>query len=693
MQALKQDIVPYEQIDCYGKNEVSLFHIKRKEILDNRQILETQYKEIHEDQGKVIKKRDEAVYLIEQINERLLSRENAISLSKEVIEKEKILAALQRDADEIKAKTIDIDKKVLEWTSKIEQLEQQHLSDNIDRCSFEDISNCKRLLGSNMAEKLQLLVKEYKSTVADAKKASSVCEKADNVLVEIQNMGIYFQSLHKENCECPLCHTKFDSPETLQSLMCETSSMTSELASHRRALLERERIINEDYRKICDEVSVAIHKRKSILSENINDISEIKNRTAESFNLFKEKMHVEEEEKRILLEALASKGIDHTIMGYTPTQVNSYYDSIIDQRKKLEELLSVYTNRINYLDRRTKQSIIDIEVCNKVIDDMNQNKDLLSMEQFWSNQQGDFDEAYEILKTQIRHLTENVERTKEEIKKVEYVTQHDVTVKREFIRNAVVEQKSIKSELQEFIGLLEYDDSEANKRESALKARINQFSQLCELLQQIIEENGARNYYAEYKSKVKEHEKLELQKQKSQENIQKQNEIINEIKEELQTLLAEYFGQSSMDEIYQKIDAHDIMKHLRYELSFNDNQKGELVIHALENIADNTDYRPEIYFSTAQLNTVAFSSFFSRALNTYTQLPIQSIFIDDPIGSYDDMNVLGFADLIRSLLESSKCQIVMSTHDETVFRILKRKLNREYYSSCFIELPIGNSAE
>lgn len=50
------------------------------------------------------------------------------------------------------------------------------------------------------------------------------------------------------------------------------------------------------------------------------------------------------------------------------------------------------------------------------------------------------------------------------------------------------------------------------------------------------------------------------------------------------------------------------------------NQKGELVIHAMENIdenAEDSNYRPEIYFSTAQLNTVAFSSFFSRALQKY----------------------------------------------------------------------------
>ena len=144
--------------------------------------------------------------------------------------------------------------------------------------------------------------------------------------------------------------------------------------------------------------------------------------------------------------------------------------------------------------------------------------------------------------------------------------------------------------------------------------------------------------------------------------------------------------------IYRKIDPHDIMKRLEYHLSFNDLQKGELFITLSKdnsNEEEVSDYRPEIYFSTAQLNTVAFSSFFSRALEKGKDLPLQTIFIDDPIGHFDDMNVLGFADLIRSLIENSNCQIVMSTHDEKVLRILQRKLSDEYYSSCFLILPNG----
>lgn len=149
----------------------------------------------------------------------------------------------------------------------------------------------------------------------------------------------------------------------------------------------------------------------------------------------------------------------------------------------------------------------------------------------------------------------------------------------------------------------------------------------------------------------------------------------------------QFNATQAMDEIFKKIDPHDFMKDVEYELSFNDKEEPQLCIYVREDKdGDASSYRPEWYFSTAQLNTVAFSSFFSRALLA-KDLGFSTIFIDDPIGHFDDMNVLGFADLIRSILELSDCQIVMSTHDEKVFRILERKLNNEYYSSCFIRLP------
>ena len=74
--------------------------------------------------------------------------------------------------------------------------------------------------------------------------------------------------------------------------------------------------------------------------------------------------------------------------------------------------------------------------------------------------------------------------------------------------------------------------------------------------------------------------------------------------------LKAYFNQSIMNEIYRKIDAHDIMKDVDYQLSFNEKDEAQLCIQAFgDKEGETKTYRPEWYFSTAQLNTVAFSSF------------------------------------------------------------------------------------
>lgn len=117
---------------------------------------------------------------------------------------------------------------------------------------------------------------------------------------------------------------------------------------------------------------------------------------------------------------------------------------------------------------------------------------------------------------------------------------------------------------------------------------------------------------------------------------------------------------------------------------YND-EKNEPELY-IKTLADKREpYHPELFFSTAQLNTVALSSFLSRALSL-TEIPIGTIVIDDPVGHFDDMNILGFADLMRSIIEKSQKQIVITTHDETVYQIFRRKLPPEIYSSRFIDM-------
>ncbi len=97
----------------------------------------------------------------------------------------------------------------------------------------------------------------------------------------------------------------------------------------------------------------------------------------------------------------------------------------------------------------------------------------------------------------------------------------------------------------------------------------------------------------------------------------------------------------------------------------------------------NEDIMPELFFSSAQLNTVALSVFLGGALSA-SNPKVNTIFIDDPIGHFDDLNVLSFIDVLRTIISETDWQIIISTHEESFYEIMKVKLNPKYYNSKFL---------
>ena len=212
--------------------------------------------------------------------------------------------------------------------------------------------------------------------------------------------------------------------------------------------------------------------------------------------------------------------------------------------------------------------------------------------------------------------------------------------------------------------------------EEGVKRDLNDWLQLedsyrkqIEYLEQIKEESSARNYFEKYKDVTKQIDDNKIVYESTKKETDEAQDHFQVSKETFEKSLKAYFSQNIMNEIYQKIDPHDFMKNVDYHLSFNEKDEPQLYIVVNEQIDGEAEsYRPEWYFSTAQLNTVAFSSFFGRALST-KNLAFRTIFVDDPISHFDDMNVLGFSDMIRSIIESMDCQIIMSTHDRKIYNI------------------------
>ena len=90
------------------------------------------------------------------------------------------------------------------------------------------------------------------------------------------------------------------------------------------------------------------------------------------------------------------------------------------------------------------------------------------------------------------------------------------------------------------------------------------------------------------------------------------------------------FGGVTISQIYSKIEPHKRFTKLQYKVSINDNSAPELYMKVSN--SKNEDIMPELFFSSAQLNTVALSVFLGGALSASNQ-KVNTIFIDDPIGA------------------------------------------------------------
>ena len=80
---------------------------------------------------------------------------------------------------------------------------------------------------------------------------------------------------------------------------------------------------------------------------------------------------------------------------------------------------------------------------------------------------------------------------------------------------------------------------------------------------------------------------------------------------------------------------------------------------------------PRTVLSSSQLNVLAVATFMALNLSI-KDLPLEVLALDDPLQSLDNVNLLGFADLLRRL--RGRRQLIVSTHDDRLAGLLERKL-------------------
>lgn len=148
---------------------------------------------------------------------------------------------------------------------------------------------------------------------------------------------------------------------------------------------------------------------------------------------------------------------------------------------------------------------------------------------------------------------------------------------------------------------------------------------------------------------------------------------VDDVTKKFPTLLETYI-QKNLDvdlfnQIYRSLNPHRRFKEINFKVEVLRNKVG-LNFNATHSTLN---ARPEFLFSSAQLNTFGVSMFLSMALRQ-NWLKLDTVLLDDPIQNLDDINVLSLIDLIRGLLDLNKGkQVIISTHDERFYHLVKRK--------------------
>ncbi len=159
---------------------------------------------------------------------------------------------------------------------------------------------------------------------------------------------------------------------------------------------------------------------------------------------------------------------------------------------------------------------------------------------------------------------------------------------------------------------------------------------------------------------------------------------LKKVESKLKERINNFFYTDLITSIYRKIDPHPFFKTVRFECIFPTEDRPRLEVYLYEDELSHP-ISPALYFSSAQLNILSLSVFLAKALHIeHDGEPVRAILIDDPIHSMDSINVLSVIDLLRNISINFDRQIIISTHDENFYELLKLKVPEEQFGSKFI---------
>ncbi|AZB30295.1 MULTISPECIES: AAA family ATPase [Chryseobacterium] len=191
----------------------------------------------------------------------------------------------------------------------------------------------------------------------------------------------------------------------------------------------------------------------------------------------------------------------------------------------------------------------------------------------------------------------------------------------------------------------------------------------------VIEKNVLKN------TLEKDLEKWELQIKPLDDSLDKVIEARKTSETYINGEINKYFNQEVINQIYSRIEPHPNLNQIK--ISPKVTEKGPIL--NIKAISNDEELDPSLYLSAGQLNVLSLSIFLAKAFETRND-EIDTIFMDDPIQNLSDINILSFIDLIRTMITKYNRQIVISSHDENFYKLMRNKMPSDAFNVRYYEI-------
>jgi len=540
---------------------------------------------------------------------------------------------------------------------------------------------------------LELKVKELNEQINQQKSLNTTIEEFINAGLTIVN--------DVQDSKCPLCEHQYNSYKELVSRISNNKALNTIL----KELLLAKNKISEEINKKTKEISEGNKKLIKFYDQKINKLNKGKKVLEEKLdNLIKSQRKTLEKLTSLKNEAeeIGVKFNGLTISGYKK-QLKDLLSKVSKENDNLNKKLSEIKKELSKLKNTHNNNVAKLAFIKTENQNLEKGEKYVSILEWLTNNLTSENSTKTGLHEKIKKITNEIEKARNDIAEIEKsISDYDkelnffnqksqLKIELSLLKN----QKEIEKQIQEFKYFLkdkfsiEVDNFNQktlikflNEKENESKEELKRQNSLREGFMKL--EKYAENLYPFLQS-----EKAKLiVKEKENELIFLKNNVTPLLEAEkkntrdyIDEKIRDFFYQNLINDLYRKIDPHPDFKSVKFVADF-DTSSPRLDIF-VENLNNEESLIPNLYFSTAQINVLSLSIFLASALNSDEY---DCIFIDDPIQSMDSINLLSTIDLLRGIIVNENKQIILSTHDENFFNLLKKKIPKNIFKSKFLEL-------